>query len=95
MNGFLPDTNVVSELRKGARADAGLAAWFGARHRRELFLSAVTLAELRRGVALISHRDPAQSDLLRRWCDRNGVRSERGQALKRKSQIGTGSGSKT
>ena len=70
MNGFLLDTNVVSELRKGARADAGLAAWFGARHRRELFLSAVTLAELRRGVALILRRDPAQSDLLRRWCDR-------------------------
>ena len=70
MNGFLLDTNVVSELRKGARADAGLLTWFEARHRRELFLSAVTLAEIRRGIALISHRDPAQSELLRRWCDR-------------------------
>jgi hypothetical protein len=38
-----------------------MLAWFGARHRREPFLSTVTLAELRRGVALISHRDPAQS----------------------------------
>lgn len=70
MKGFLLDTNVVSELRKGARADAGLVAWFGARTRRELFLSAVTLAELRRGIALISTRDPAQANILRHWCDR-------------------------
>ena len=70
MNGFLLDTNVVSELRKGARANAGLAAWFAARHRRELFLSAVTLAELRRGIALIVRRDADQAEHLRRWCDR-------------------------
>lgn len=55
---------------KGPSADAGLVAWFEARHRRELFLSAVTLAELCRGIALISHRDPAQSDKLRRLCGR-------------------------
>ena len=70
MIGFLLDTNIVSELRKGARANAGLAAWFNARNRRELFVSAVTLAELRRGVALIDRRDPAQAEHLRLWCDR-------------------------
>lgn len=70
MSGFLPDTNVVSELRKGPRADAGLAAWFAQRDRRELFLSAVTLAEIRRGIALIAGRDFAQAEHLRRWCDR-------------------------
>ncbi len=69
MNGYLLDTNVVSELRKGPRADAGLAAWFAGRNRRELFLSTVTLAELRRGIALISRRDPAQAENLGRWCD--------------------------
>ena len=70
MNGFLLDTNVVSELRKGVRANSGLASWFAERNRRELFLSAVTLAELRRGIALIARRDPAQAEHLRGWCDR-------------------------
>lgn len=70
MSGFLLDTNVVSELRKGVRTIAGLAAWFAERNRRELFLSAVTLAELRRGIALIARRDPAQAEHLSGWCDR-------------------------
>lgn len=39
---------------KGMRVNAGLAPWFAERNRRELFLSAVTLAELRRGIALIA-----------------------------------------
>ena len=33
-------------------------------------MSTVTLAELRRGIALISRRDPAQAEKLGRWCDR-------------------------
>jgi predicted nucleic acid-binding protein len=70
VNGFLLDTNVVSELRRPERANAGLAAWFAERNRRELFLSAVTLAEVRRGIALIARRDPAQAQHLRGWCDR-------------------------
>ncbi len=70
MNGYLLDTNIVSELRKGPRADARLTDWFQRRNRRELFLSAITLAELRRGIALIARRDSAQGDHLRVWCDR-------------------------
>ena len=48
MNGYLLDTNVVSELRKGVRADAHVTAWFARRDRRELFLSAITLPSLTR-----------------------------------------------
>lgn len=70
MNGYLLDTNVVSELRKGLSANPGLAAWFALRTKKELFLSTVTLAELRRGIALLANRDPKQSEVLRPWCDR-------------------------
>ncbi len=35
----------------------------------EVFLSAVTLAELRRGIALIAKRDEVQAGNLRHWCD--------------------------
>jgi len=45
-------------------------AWFQRRNRRELFLSATTLAEIRRGIALIARRDSEQGDHLRAWCDR-------------------------
>lgn len=70
MTGFLLDTNVSSELRKVERANAGLAAWYAARDRRELFLSAVSLAEIRRGIALLAKRDPDQAAILRRWVER-------------------------
>lgn len=68
MRGYLLDTNVVSELRKGDRANSGLAAWYHERDKRELYLSVITLAELRRGIALIGKRDPQQAESLDRWC---------------------------
>jgi len=68
VRGYLLDTNVVSELRKGDRANSGLAAWYRERDKRALYLSVITLAELRRGIALIAKRDPPQADSLARWC---------------------------
>jgi len=67
VRGYLLDTNVVSELRKGDRANSGLAAWYRERDKRELYLSVITLAELRRGIALIGHRDARQAESLDRW----------------------------
>lgn len=69
MKGFLLDTNVVSELRKGDRMNAGVAAWYERRDRRELFISVITLAEIRRGIRLIAKRDRKQGIVLTRWCD--------------------------
>jgi predicted nucleic acid-binding protein len=69
MKGYLLDTNVVSELRKGDRGNQGLAEWYRQRDKRELFLSVITLAEIRRGIALIRRRDPFQGAVLERWCD--------------------------
>lgn len=68
MRGYLLDTNIVSELRKGDRANPNVLAWYQARDKRELYLSVVTLAELRRGIALLRKRDPVQADALDRWC---------------------------
>lgn len=67
---YLIDTNVISEARKTDKANAGVTAFFrGAARRSEaLFLSVVTVGELRRGVELIRHRgDAPQADLLERW----------------------------
>lgn len=69
MTGYLLDTNVVSELRRGVRMDAHVAEWIDRRGKRELFISTVTLAELRRGIALLKRKDRQQAATLERWCD--------------------------
>jgi hypothetical protein len=69
VKGFLLDTNVVSELRKGPRMNVGLAAWYEKRDRRDLFISVITLAEIRRGIRLIARHDRKQGVALARWCD--------------------------
>lgn len=67
---YLIDTNVISEARKGGRANPGVRAFFDAAiaNRERLYLSAVTIGELRRGVELIRHRgDDVQANLLEAW----------------------------
>ena len=63
---FLLDTNIVSELRR-ARPHVGLISWFDAQSSRALFLSIVTLGEIRQGVEQLRRRDAKQAELLNRW----------------------------
>jgi predicted nucleic acid-binding protein len=64
---FLLDTNVVSELRRGAAANSGVIAWFDDRSPRELFLSAITVGEIRQGTEQLRGRHARQSASLDRW----------------------------
>jgi predicted nucleic acid-binding protein len=62
---ILLDTNVTSELMRAAPSPAVLA-WFGAQDAADLFISAVTEAELRAGVAILpdgQRRDRLQAAL--------------------------------
>ncbi|WP_260599970.1 PIN domain-containing protein [Sphingomonas endolithica] len=65
---FLLDTDVVAELRRGASADAAVAAWAGGMPREHLFLSAVSLLDLENAAAR-SPRDKVQAVRLQRWID--------------------------
>ena len=70
---FLVDTNVISETRKGRRADPGVVAFWSeaARNDTPIFLACVTIGELRRGVELIRHRgDQQQAELLEQWLEK-------------------------
>ena len=69
MTGFLLDTNVVSELRKGSRADARLLAWLADNQTEEFWLSVLVVGELRRGVELVRRRDEASAVVLAHWLD--------------------------
>jgi predicted nucleic acid-binding protein len=67
---YLIDTNVISEARKGERANPGVRAFFErvVREGQDVFLSVVTVGELRRGVDLIRHRgDAEQAAVLEAW----------------------------
>ena len=70
---FLVDTDVICEARKGDKGNAGVRQFFrnASRNSIALFLSAITIGELRQGVENIRHRgDSAQAARLERWLDR-------------------------
>jgi len=64
---YLLDTNVISELRKGDRADANVTAWFADVAEEEIFLSVLTVGEIRRGIESVRRRDPNSAAALDRW----------------------------
>jgi toxin FitB len=66
--GYLLDTNVISETRK-TRADPSVMAFLGAADSGGLFLSVLTLGELRKGVAARHRTDAAAADRLGAWVD--------------------------
>ena len=66
---FLIDTNVISELRKGSRCDPSVTSWFEAIHPGEIFLSVLSIGEIRRGIELIRRRDPSTSEALEVWLE--------------------------
>lgn len=64
---YLLDSNIVSELRKRERADVGVRQWLAGVDDAELFLSVLTVGELRRGIESIHRRHRARALALNRW----------------------------
>jgi len=76
---YLLDTNVISELRKGKRANADVTAWFADVAEEEIFLSVLTIGEIRRGIESVRRRDPDSAAALDRWL--NLVREAHGDRV--------------
>lgn len=66
---FLLDTNVLSEIRKGSRADANVMMWWKQVEADELCLSALCLGEIRYGIELKRKKDFTQCVILERWLE--------------------------
>ena len=67
---YLIDTNVISELRKINKANRGVKSFFNQveEQNERLFISVITIGELRRGVVMIRHRgDEQQAKQLEIW----------------------------
>ncbi len=70
---YLIDTDVISEARKGARTNRGVQQFLrdAAKNHTPLYLSAITVGELRQGVEAIRHRgDRPQALRLEHWLNR-------------------------
>jgi predicted nucleic acid-binding protein len=62
--GFLIDTNVLSEVQKGGRADPGVRDWYEKARAEDLHLSVLVLGEVRQGIERLRRRDPDQAERL-------------------------------
>lgn len=69
---FLLDTNVISDLRRAGPRGARLRRWFGDQRPEALFLSVLTIGEIRQGIEQLRRRDRPQADRLGLWLDELG-----------------------
>ena len=65
---YLLDTNVISELRQGKPGQSPeVRLWAARQPANRLFLSAVTILELEKGVLALERRTPPQGSAIRAW----------------------------
>ena len=70
---FVLDTNVISELRHGKpNQSPQVRSWAANQPAQQLFLSAITMLELEKGIQALERRTPPQGSALRVWL--SGVR---------------------
>lgn len=69
MKKYLLDTNIVSELRK-PKPHGGVLAWLKQLRDEQIFLSAVTLGELQRGIERTRGRDRIKAVEIETWVER-------------------------
>ena len=63
------DTNVVSEIRKST-CHPNVQAWLAAQTTDQLYITAITVLEIQRGISLAAQRgDEAQAGVFNRWLE--------------------------
>jgi predicted nucleic acid-binding protein len=72
---YLLDTNVLSELRRSERADANVAGWAARTPAATFWISVISILEIEMAVLRVERRDPAQGAQLRKWFERQVLRS--------------------
>lgn len=65
---YLLDTNIVSELRR-TKPHGAVVAWINRIDEADLYLSAVTLAEIQAGIEITREQDTQKADELTAWLD--------------------------
>ncbi|MFA1689072.1 type II toxin-antitoxin system VapC family toxin [Candidatus Rickettsia barbariae] len=66
---YLLDTNIVSEIQK-KKSNSQVAAWFSIIHFSQLYLSCITIGEIRKGISKLARKDKIASLKLEKWLER-------------------------
>jgi toxin FitB len=64
---YLIDTNIISEVRKGAKCDRHVAAWYESIADADIYLSVLVVGEIRKGIERARPNNPAQAHALEKW----------------------------
>lgn len=75
--GYLVDTNVISELRKKDRCNANVRDWFNQTDNDLIYLSVLTIGEIRQGIEKIRHRDEIAAISLQNWLQQVEINASR------------------
>jgi predicted nucleic acid-binding protein len=78
---YLLDTNVVSELRKADKADRRVVDWAGQTDARFMYISVVSILEIRLGILAVQRKDTAQADVLDGWLSRQVIPAFAGRII--------------
>jgi hypothetical protein len=63
----LIDTNIISEVRKGAKCNRHVAAWYESIADADIYLSVLVVGEIRKGIERARPNNPAQASALEQW----------------------------
>jgi Predicted nucleic acid-binding protein, contains PIN domain len=64
---YLLDTNIISELCKASRADLHVVAWAQQIDPLSMYVSVVSILEIRMGILSLQRKDREQAIILERW----------------------------
>lgn len=78
---FLVDTNLVSELRKKDRCDRNVAAWQREASENEMFISVISMMEIRHGILMAKRNNAAFAERLEGWYEDQVKRTFDGYVL--------------
>jgi toxin FitB len=67
---YLLDTNVLSELRRGAKCDPKVRAWASSVKNEASYISVLSLGEIRKGIDILRRKSPEQVVAFEKWLKR-------------------------
>jgi toxin FitB len=67
---YLLDTNVLSELRRGAKCNSNVRAWAKSVANQPCYVSVLSLGEIRKGIEILRRRSPSQVAAFEDWLER-------------------------
>jgi hypothetical protein len=74
--GYLVDTNVISELRKKDRCNVNVRKWFNQTKADLIYISVLTIGEIRQGIEKIRPRDEVAAMSLENWLQKVELNSQ-------------------